>query len=385
MSLGKWIGLVIVLVSIYILWEIRQVLLLGFTAVVLASALNGFVRQLTKSGIRRGFAVALAILSILGVTCLIGLLVIPPFVAQSQQLFELAPLSLNRIEQLIEEAEKTGLAFGLPSAGIEIPVDSLIENVREKIPEVVEGLLNNFFALFSNSLVVALNILLILVLTIMFLVDPDQYRRIFIRLFPSFYRRRVDYILNLCDAALDNWIVGILFNMAVIAICSGLGLWLLGVKLVLANALIAGLLEAIPNIGPTLSLIPPMAIALLDAPWKAVAVLILYILIQQLEQYLLVPAVMAKQLSLAPAVTLLSQIVFALFFGFLGLLLALPLMVIGQIWVKEVLVKDILDRWGEDRSGPYETFSPDIVALADGPTPSPSDLPTVTPDEEESS
>lgn len=220
----------------------------------------------------------------------------------------------------------------------------------------------------------------------MFLVDPDQYRRIFIRLFPSFYRHRVDYILELCDTALDNWIVGILFNMTVIAVCSGLGLWFLGVKLVLANALIAGLLEAIPNIGPTLSLIPPMAIALLDAPWKAVAVLILYILIQQLEQYLLVPAVMAKQLSLAPAVTLLSQIVFALFFGFLGLLLALPLMVIGQIWVKEVLVKDILDRWGDDHSETVPAFTPDVVALADSATQLiESDLPTVTPDQEESS
>lgn len=258
MSLGKWIGLVVFLVSIYILWEIRQVLLLGFTAVVLASALNGLVRQLTKRGIRRGFAVALAIFAIIGVTGLIGLLVIPPFVAQAQQLFELAPRSLTRIEELIEDAQKTGLAFGLPSAGIEIPVDSLIENMREKIPAFAESLLDNFFALFSNSLLVALNILLILVLTIMFLVDPDQYRRMFIRLFPAFYRRRVDYILGLCDAALDNWILGILFNMTVIAVCSGLGLWALGVKLVLANALIAGLLEAIPNIGPTLSLIPPM-------------------------------------------------------------------------------------------------------------------------------
>lgn len=389
MNLGKWIGLIIFLVSIYILWEIRQVLLLGFTAVVLASALNGFVRKLIKSGVSRGVAVALAIFSVLGIAGLIGLLVIPPFVAQSQQLFELAPLSLTRVEQLIQDAEKTGLAFGLPSAGIEIPVDSLIENIREKIPALAEGLLNNFFALFSNSLVVALNILLILVLTIMFLVDPDQYRRIFIRLFPSFYRHRVDHILDLCDTALDNWIAGILFNMAVIAVFSGLGLWLLGVKLVLANALIAGLLEAIPNIGPTLSLIPPMAIALLDSPWKAVFVLILYIVLQQLEQYILVPTVMAKQLSLAPAVTLLSQIIFALFFGFLGLLLALPLMVIGQIWIKEVLVKDILDQWREGGSKTIPTLSPAGVAVADGSRgpiqPFEPDSPTVTPDQEESS
>lgn len=150
MSLGKWIGLVVFLVSLYILWEIRQVLLLGFTAVVLASALNGLVRQLTKRGLQRGFAVALAIFSIMGVACLIGLLVIPPFVAQAQELFELAPRSLTRVEELIEEARKTGLAFGLPSAGIEIPIDSLIENIREKIPAVAESVLNNFLPYFPT-------------------------------------------------------------------------------------------------------------------------------------------------------------------------------------------------------------------------------------------
>lgn len=119
---------------------------------------------------------------------------------------------------------------------------------------------------------------------------------------------------------------------------------------------------------------------------KAVLVLALYILIQQLEQYLLVPAVMAKQLSLAPAITLLSQIVFALFFGFLGLLLALPLLVIGQIWVKEVLVKDILDRWNHSPLTRTPVLASEGVAIPNDLQGSmTSDLPTVTPPKEESS
>lgn len=349
MTLGKWIGLIVFLVSLYILWEIRQVLLLGFTAIVLASSLNGFIQRLTRRGVKRGLAVSISIFLLAGIAGIIGLLIIPPFVAESKQLAALVPQSLERLEQYVNQLQTAGPELGLPIAGINIPIDALLNNIREKIPAFTEGLFSNFFALFSNSLLVALNILLILVLTIMLLVDPDQYRRMFIRLFPAFYRRRIDYILDLCDTALDNWIAGILFNMLVIALFSGAALWILGVKLVLANALIAGLLEAIPNIGPTLSLLPPMAIALLDAPWKAGLVLVLYIVIQQLEQYILVPAVMAKQLSLAPAVTLLSQIIFAVFFGFLGLLLALPLVVVGQIWIKEILVKDILDHWGSDQ------------------------------------
>jgi predicted PurR-regulated permease PerM len=121
------------------------------------------------------------------------------------------------------------------------------------------------------------------------------------------------------------------------------------VPLVLANALLAGLLEAIPNVGPVLSVIPPIAVALLDAPWKAIAVLILYIVIQQLEQYLLVPFVMSRQVSILPAVTLMSQVVFTVFFGFIGLFLAIPLVIVGQIWVREAIVHDILDLWRKDQ------------------------------------
>ena len=345
MSLGRWLGLVVLLVSLYILWQIRQVLLLLFTAVVLASALNSLVLYLGKQGLKRSWAIALTVVLVLGVTFLFCLLVIPPFLAESQQFVEVVPESINRID-----AWTNWLESQVPDQAIFGPevfnaIETVIDNLAKEIPNVAGNVFRNFLSLFSNSLLVLLNILLIFVLTIMLLVDPTKYRGMFIRLFPSFYRRRADYILTLCDTALDNWIVGILFNMTVIAVCSGLGLWLLGVKLVLANALIAGLMEAIPNIGPTLSLIPPMAVALLDAPWKALAVLIFYVLLQQLEQYVLVPTVMAKQLDLPPAITLLSQIIFALFFGFLGLLLALPLVIVGQIWFREVMVKDILDQW----------------------------------------
>ena len=93
------------------------------------------------------------------------------------------------------------------------------------------------------------------------------------------------------------------------------------------------------------ALVPPMAIALLENPWKSIAVLILYIVIQQVESHLLTPYVMAQQVSLLPAITLLSQVFFATFFGFLGLLLALPLTVVAQVWLKEVVIIDVLDRW----------------------------------------
>jgi predicted PurR-regulated permease PerM len=210
----------------------------------------------------------------------------------------------------------------------------------------------------------------------MLLAEPEPYRKAFIRCFPSFYRRRIGDILDKCAASLKGWMIGVVFNMGVIGGLSGLGLLCLGIPLPLANGIFAGLLTFLPNIGATLSVVPPIAIALLDenAPWKPIAVLILYFVVQQIETNLLTPYVMAQQVSLLPAVTLMSQVFFATFFGFLGLLLALPLTVVGQVWLQEILIKDVLDLWTEEDHPPHlgEVFIPVRIETPPVPTPQPT-------------
>lgn len=223
-----------------------------------------------------------------------------------------------------------------------------IRNLGELIPRVqafLTGLFGNLFAFFTNVVAIALGVVFVLVLMIMLLGNPRPYRRGLVLLFPSFYRRRVEEILDKCEAVLVGWITGTLINMTAVAVASYIGLLVLNVPLPLVNALLAGLLEFIPNIGPTLSAIPPIAVALLDSPGKAFAVLILYFLIQQLESYVLTPFVMRQQVSLLPAMTLTSIVIFGAFFGFLGVFLAVPLVITLRIWLQEVLIKDVLNRW----------------------------------------
>jgi predicted PurR-regulated permease PerM len=342
MGLGKWLGLAIFLVALYILWQVRQLLLIIFTAVLLATALNIIVRRLQRSGAQRGYAVLLTIIIVLAVLAGFGWIIVPPFSEQIQELIQLVPQGIEQLTDWLEILEER-----LDPRVIEVFPD--LEQLSQQLQPIIERLLGGGLTIFSSSLGILLNFLLVLVLTLMILADPTPYRRGFVRLFPSFYRRRVDKILLECEEALQGWLSGILFNMAVITVLSFAGLMILGIPLALSQALLAGLLTFIPNIGPTLSVIPPIAIALLEDPWKALAVLILYIIIQQIESNLLTPLVMAQQVSLLPAVTLLAQVFFATFFGFLGLLLALPLTVVGQVWLKEVLLEDILDNWGKPK------------------------------------
>jgi predicted PurR-regulated permease PerM len=337
LNIGKWIGLFTFFVSLYILWQIREVLLLVFAAVVIANALSILVQRFHQSGMKRVFAVVLALLLLFGVLVGFFWLIVPPFADQFQQLMELVPQGIRRLSiwfEVLQARISPQLMEYIPS------IDQLIQQLQP----LVNQLLGGGLTIFSTSLGFLVRLLLVLVLTLMLLAQPAAYRQSFIRLFPSFYRRRVDQILLQCQVGLRGWMVGILFNMLVIGLMSFVGLVILRVPLALAQASLAGILF-IPNIGPVLSVIPPMAIALLETPWKALAVLILYIVIQQIESNFLTPYVMAHQVSLLPAVTLIAQVFFATFFGFLGLLLALPLAVVGQVWLREVIVKDILDQW----------------------------------------
>ncbi|MCT7963107.1 AI-2E family transporter [Laspinema sp. D1] len=346
MKFGQWLGFVAILISLYILWEIRQLLLLLFVAVVFATALNSIAKQFqTRLRLNRTVAIFITLCLTVLFNVLFIWLVVPQFLEQSQRMIELLPQVFVALRVWLRSLE-TQLPLWLPQP------PSLAELIVQLQPFVLRSV-TNFVDFFSNSFRIALQLLFVMVLTLMLLANPLEYRQAFVRLFPSFYRRRAHEILDECEIGLGNWLAGITINCIFIAGLSGIGLWILQVDLVLVHALMAGLFNFIPNIGPTMSAVFPLMIALLDAPWKALAVLIWYIIIQQIESYWLTPTVMAKQVSLLPAVTLVAQIFFASIFGVLGLLLALPLTVVAQIWIQELYFKDIMDKW-KNKASKYE-------------------------------
>ena len=190
-----------------------------------------------------------------------------------------------------------------------------------------------------------LRLLFVLAVALMISIQPQAYRNVGLQLIPSFYRRRGRRILDQCGAALSSWMVGVLISSVAVGFMAFVGLSLLGVKLTTANALLAGMLNVIPNVGPTLSVVFPMAVALLDTPWMSLAVLALYVVIQNFESYVITPSVMHHQVKLLPGLTLAAQGIFTVIFGFKGLLLALPLAVCLQVVVRELVVRDVLDTW----------------------------------------
>jgi predicted PurR-regulated permease PerM len=351
MLLGQWLGFLALGLSLYILWQIRQVLLVVFAAIVLATALNKLARKIQDQlNLSRNVGVPIAIG--LFVTILVGffILIVPPFVAQFQE------LTTTKFPIILKSADQWNTNFRSYIPASLVAYLPSLEDLNRQFQPLVQSLAGQSLTVFSSSLGAVLNLLFAVILTLLLLAQPIAYRRAFISLFPSFYRRRIDGILSECEIVLGKWIGGAILSTIVVSVLSLISLLLLGIPLALAQAILAGLLNFIPNVGPAVSLVIPVSLALLDEPWKALAIFIAYFLIQQFESSLLTPYIMAQQVSLLPAISLVAQVFFATFFGFSGLLLALPLTVVAKVWINAILIEDILDRWKYSHSNRHQNI-----------------------------
>ncbi len=347
MKFGQWLGLIAIAAALVLLWSLRDVLIHVFAAIVLAMALCtlvGVVRQ--RLGCGRPIALLLTLVGLLLLAVVVSAAVVPPFVQQFQELLRQLPaaaaLSVKLLRQALDQSSrmiygKEALQWLQQTWTAPLADPGLSSGVGRLL-----GLAGNL----GSGLV---QLLFVVSVAVMIAVQPIAYREVAVLLAPSFYRRRLRQVLVHCGEALSSWMGGVLISSCCVALLAGIGLSLLGVKLVVANALLAGLLNVIPNVGPTLSTIFPMSVALLASPWKALAVLGLYVLVQHLESYVITPSVMHHQVKLLPGLTLIAQFVFTVLFGPLGLLLALPLAVSLQVVVREVLIHDVLDPWRQQR------------------------------------
>ncbi|MCT0219150.1 AI-2E family transporter [Synechococcus sp. CS-1329] len=356
MKFGQWLGLAAIIAAIALFWSLRGILLQLFAAVVLAMAICTLVGAVRR---RTGCSRPLALITSLGGLALVvvvgGAVLIPPFAEQFAELLAKLPDAADVLIGLVRRTlgNLSRVLYGRDDGSLQWLQQFWPTNGPS--PDLLGGLGGGalrLVGLASNLGSGTLQLVFVLAVSLMLAAQPTAYRDVLLLLAPSFYRRRLRQVLDLCGAALSDWMVGVVISSICVALLAGIGLSLLGVKLVVANALLAGLLNVIPNVGPTLSTIFPMSVALLEAPWKALAVLGLYVVVQNLESYVITPSVMHAKLRLLPGLTLTAQFLFTVLFGPLGLLLALPMAVCVQVIVREVLIHDILDPWKRQRLSP---------------------------------
>lgn len=193
--------------------------------------------------------------------------------------------------------------------------------------------------LFSGLAFLLTGLIVVLFIPIYLTAMPEAVVGWIVRLFPPKNRAEIHQLLSKTRSGLLQWLGGQLVSMAIVGALSIGALYLIGIPGALFLGLLSGLLEFVPYIGPILSVIPPMLLALAGNPVDALWVLLAYLAIQQAESNLVVPLVMRETASLHPAAVIASVTVLGGAFGILGALLAVPAIVVAGILVKELWFK----------------------------------------------
>ncbi|KLU06007.1 permease often clustered with de novo purine synthesis [Rhodopirellula islandica] len=202
------------------------------------------------------------------------------------------------------------------------------------------GLAKNFFTSAFGGMA---DFLILLILSIYFAISPDKYRVGAIRLLPTGWRDKTSDLLSDSSTTLWRWMIGRLIAMALVGIVFGIGLAVIGVPMPLELGVFAGLVTFIPNIGGIAAVVPALLLASQEGTTALISVLVLYLVIQTIESYLITPMVQEHQVELPPAMVILAQIVGGLVFGFWGIVFATPMFAVSMLWIKQVYVEDWLE------------------------------------------
>ena len=328
-------GVVWFAISIIALWAlylVRSQLLLIYVCILFATGLSPLVRYIERrraSGRRRlprPAAILIIYATVIGIIVMIGYAVLPPLIEQSQAFWKDLP---DRIEQI----QRRLVSWGLISPG------TSYRDLLQQAPgggDAVNFVLGTVWGFVGGLF----GLVTILLLTFYLLVESQSIFNFFVRLFPRRRREQVAEVSALVTNKVSAWLGGQLLLGFIIGATTAIGLGLMGVPYFFVLALIAGVGEMIPMVGPLLSAIPAIAVAFTVSPGLALGVAIFFLVQQQLENAVLVPKLMGETVGLSAVTVILSLLIGGELLGFVGALLAVPTAAIVQVLFEELYLAE---------------------------------------------
>jgi predicted PurR-regulated permease PerM len=325
------VGLSLTVILTWTLYLVRGVLLLIYVSALVAIGLSPLVaaierrRAAGRSRVPRWLAILAIYLVVLGALVGVAVLVVPPLVDQARGLWAALPRMMSSGQRWLidlgvlsrEMSFREAVEQGAPAVGGSDAVGTLIG--------AVWGLLGGIVGFIT-----------ILILAFYFLVDSDNLVRAFVRLFPRDERPRVEDVCRRIATKVSAWLGGQLLLAAIIGGTAAVGLFLMGVPYFYVLALIAGIGEMIPVIGPILAAIPAIAVAFTVSPALVLGVAIFFLLQQQVENHVLVPKIMERQVGVSAVGVIVALIVGGSLLGIVGAILAVPTAAILQVIFEEI-------------------------------------------------
>lgn len=311
---------------LYAAFLVRHVLLLIYIAGLLAIGFSPVVRLIERQRrIPRWLAILLLYVVILGSVAIVISLVAPPLIEQAKGLWDAAPRMFDRGQEYLIDRGLLRERLTLREAVEQAPGTSgAVGTITGAALGIVGGIAG---------------VLTILILTFYLLLEADSLRNTFLRLFPKSRRAQIAKASAEATHKVSAWLNGQLLLAATIGTTAAIGLWILGVPYFYVLALIAGVGEMIPVVGPIIAAVPGIAVALTISYQKALMVALFYLLQQQLENHVLVPKIMSRQVGVSAVTVIVSLLIGGNLLGVLGAILAIPTAAILQVIYQETIGK----------------------------------------------
>ncbi len=313
----------------YLLKSAMEVMLLIFAGILFAifiRGLSGFLFSRLKI-IPEQLRIVITLLLLISAFTAFVIFLAPQLTEQGQKLVKELPAAVENIR------EKIGSLNWL---------ENLLQSGDDSDPLAAAGeVTGKFFGVFATGFGGLTGMFIILFIGLYLCFTPETYLTGMLRLLPGNWRKRGREVFQALDHILGRWIISRFIGMLVVTLFTFLGLLYFEVPLPLGLAVLAGLLTFIPNIGPVIAAIPAVLLGYMQSSTTGLYVILLYVLIQAVESYLITPLIQQRGVSLPPVITLTSQVLLASLFGFLGLLLATPLAAAALVLVKMLYLEEV--------------------------------------------
>ena len=316
-----------------LLYELIGVVEVLVLALLIALVLAPAVDFLVSIGLPRFLALLVVVLGVVVTFGLLGYIVVPLLLDQGGEFVARAPGVVRRVQEYAE-----GMGERYPFLGGSGGVASL--DLTEAVQQIIQRA-GELWRITTRGAGLLLQALGAVVMALYMVSNPRPLVNGILALFPLDKRGRVEEILDLIRRRVSGWILGQLAAMALIFVLTWISLVVLGVEFAFTFAVITGILEIVPFFGPIIAAVPPILVAFVDSPTKALLVVIVYVIIHQVEAHVVSPMVMARSVRLHPVVVILAVLAMGDLLGLAGIILAVPTAAVVTVLLDELYVKPL--------------------------------------------